>query len=94
MPLMTLIALTPFWAFTLLQLLAIIRSDRKSWLRVLYWLLSGGFSLVLVFAYPIHWGIQCLIGGIYGISFFVFWWWKPEFYYRWDQGGRPKAKEE
>ncbi|CRL29162.1 Mg2+ transporter protein, CorA-like [Penicillium camemberti] len=34
-----------------------------------------------------------ILGGVYGISLFLVWWWKPHFYYRWDQGRRQKSKE-
>jgi hypothetical protein len=29
-----------------------------------------------------------VLGAIYGISLFVFWWLRPGFYYRWDEGRR------
>jgi predicted membrane protein len=35
--------------------------------------------------------ISSVIGALYGISLFVFWWLRPGFYYRWDEGRRKQA---
>lgn len=101
-----LVAFIPFWLFIVLNLFFAFRGQKKNWLRVVYWLASAAWlvatSFVAVLAYRVSvpigiiWNfnpISGLMGAIYGISLFVVWWLRPDFYYRWDQGRRPKAKE-
>ncbi|KAJ5223908.1 hypothetical protein N7468_008450 [Penicillium chermesinum] len=99
--------LVPFWMFVSLQLFTIFRSDRKNWLSITYWVVNAPlpavFSILVPAAFADTIGLSnparvyalpCVLCGLHGISLFVVWWWKPEFYYTWDQGRRPKPKED
>ncbi|KAI9372302.1 hypothetical protein BJX61DRAFT_507990 [Aspergillus egyptiacus] len=88
--------LIPFWIFLILQFFVIFRSDRTNWNRIMYWLANMIWSVIIMVVngfYP-PWYTIPLMTGTHALSLFVFWWWKPEFYYSWDQGRRPKPKED
>jgi hypothetical protein len=84
--------MSPFWLFIGLNLFLFFRGEKKNWLSLVYWLVSTGWLMVtgLIPSTVVGAGIM---GAMYGISLFVVWWLRPDFYYRWDQGRRPKPKE-
>lgn len=92
----------PFLIFILLNLFWFFRSKEKNWLRLVYWLLSGTwlaittvveFRFIATMGFSIMSVIPTIMGALYGISLFVVWWWRPDFYYSWNQGRRPKVKK-
>jgi hypothetical protein len=93
-----LVLFVPFYLLTLLNVLSAFKSafsfrgEKGHWIRLTYWLMNTACLLCIgtFIGGDVTLGI---VGAVYGISLFVVWWLRPDFYYRWDQGRRPKAKE-
>lgn len=84
--------LVPFYLFIFLNLAMFMRGKKKHWTVFIYWYMSTAV-IIFITIFPIGDIGAGILGGVYGISLFLVWWWKPHFYYRWDQGRRQKSKE-
>jgi len=82
----------PFWLFIALNLFLFFRSEKKNWFSLVYWVVSTCWLAVIIVFVETPVGAT-IMGAIYGISLFVVWWLRPDFYYRWNQGRRPKPNE-
>lgn len=82
----------PFYLFILLNIIMSVRGKKTFWICLIYWYMSMGCVVVITIS-PVPVVAAGIMGAIYGISLFVFWWLRPNFYYRWDQGRRQKSKE-
>ncbi|CAG8015995.1 unnamed protein product [Penicillium nalgiovense] len=89
---MGLVMFAPFSLFVGLNMIMLARRKRIDWLGLIVWFVSTCcFEMALY--YLVDDAVLGITGAVYGISFFLVWWLRPNFYYRWDQGRRPKAKE-
>lgn len=83
----------PFYLFILLNIATVcIQGKRINPIPLIYWYMNTGFMTVIMLS-PVDDIGAAIMGAIYGLSLFVFWWLKPDLYYRWDQGRRQKSKE-
>lgn len=84
----------PFYLFIGLNLTLFFRGKKKNWICLIYWISNLGWLLLITTVMSDTDSIgSAIMGAFYGISLFVVWWLKPDFYYRWDQGTRQKVKE-
>ncbi|CAG8904442.1 unnamed protein product [Penicillium egyptiacum] len=83
--------LLPLFFFNIFHWSFFVMRDRKDRLCLIYWLVTIAWVLMIVY-YVVNVVALGVMGPFYSISLFVVWWLRPDFYYIWDQGRRPKGK--